>query len=337
MPPSNYEEFITAAIITSVISFLIPIIFMPAFIKFLSSKGSVVNDNHKPNNPKIPRPGGPILLSSIIAGELILLLITGIYEIIGIIITTFIAFVIGFVDDFRIMPGWFKPVALILASIPLIIFHVHENQLNVIFGNVFIPLLYIPLILIAIPLVGNTINSIDVFNGVATGFLIITMFPLFISTLLFGKSEIFLIELPFFAALLGFYRFHKYPSKIFPGDSGTLLMGAMYGSLAIASKSEIIAIIALLPAIMNSFLFLSSVKKIVEHRQLKARPTILKDDYRLEASKENDAPITLVRLILLDGPLSEKQIVNKIYKLGIFSSSLSIITILLQYFILNIK
>ena len=98
---------------------------MPAFIKFLSSKGSVVNDNHKPTKPKIPRPGGPILLSSIIAGELILLSITGIYEIIGIIITTFIAFVIGFVDDFRIMPGWFKPVALILASIPLIIFHVH--------------------------------------------------------------------------------------------------------------------------------------------------------------------------------------------------------------------
>jgi len=310
---------------------------MPIFIRFLTSKGKVVNDSHKPNKPMVPRPGGPVLLLSIIAGELILFFMTGINEIMGIIITTAIAFVVGFIDDFKIMPGWFKPAALILASIPIIMFHAYDNQLNVIFGYVFIPLLYIPLILIAIPLVGNTINSIDVFNGAATGFLIITMVPLLLSSLLFGSLDIFLIELPFFASLLAFYKFHKYPSKIFPGDSGTLIMGAMYGSFAIASQSEIIAIIALLPAIMNSFLFLSSVRKIVEHRQIKARPTIIKDDYRLEASKEKDAPITLVRLILLDGPLSEKQIVNKIYKLGFFSSCLSFITILLQYFILNIK
>ncbi|MGN6822845.1 MAG: MraY family glycosyltransferase [Candidatus Nitrosocosmicus sp.] len=333
----NYEEFIIVTIIASFISFLISITLTPAFIKFLTIKGKVVNDKHKPNNPNIPRPGGPILLSSVIVGELILFFLTGFHEIIGIIITTSVAFIIGIVDDLKTMPGWFKPVALILAAIPLIIFHENHNQLNIIFGNVYIPLLYIPLILIAIPLAGNTINSIDVFNGVATGFLIITMFPLLISTLLFSKFEVFLMELPFLTSLIGFYRFHKYPSKIFPGDSGTLLMGAIYGSFAIISKSEIIAIIALLPAIMNSFLFLSSVRRIVEHRQIKARPIILKEDYSLEASKDKHAPITLVRLILLDGPLSEKQIINKIYRLGIFSTSLSLITILLQYLILSIK
>ncbi|HET6589929.1 MAG TPA: UDP-N-acetylglucosamine-1-phosphate transferase [Candidatus Nitrosocosmicus sp.] len=290
-----------------------------------------MNDNHKPNKPKVPRPAGPILLLSIIIGELILYFITGNLEIISILITTSIAFVIGIIDDFKIMPGWFKPAALIIASIPLILFHIYDNELNVIFGSVFIPILYIPLILISIPLAGNTINSIDVFNGVATGFLIITMFPIVISTFLFGDLEILMFEMPFIASLLGFYLFHRYPSRIFPGDSGTLLMGAMYGALAIASKSEIIAIIALLPAIMNSFLFLSSVRKIVEHRQLKSRPTILNEDFTLEASKDKYAPITLVRLILLDGKLSENQIVMKIYKLVTFSSSIALITILIQW------
>lgn len=309
---------------------------MPKFINFLKSKGKVVNDNHKPNKPKVPRPAGPILLLSIIIGELILYFITGNLEIISILITTSIAFVIGIIDDFKIMPGWFKPAALIIASIPLILFHIYDNELNVIFGSVFIPILYIPLILISIPLAGNTINSIDVFNGVATGFLIITMFPIVISTFLFGDLEILMFEMPFIAALLGFYLFHRYPSRIFPGDSGTLLMGAMYGALAIASKSEIIAIIALLPAIMNSFLFLSSVRKIVEHRQLKSRPTILNEDFTLEASKDKHAPITLVRLILLDGNLSENQIVMKIYKLATFSSSIALITILIQW-ILTVK
>lgn len=323
-------------VIASIISFLINITLMPKFINFLKSKGKVVNDNHKPNKPKVPRPAGPILLLSIIIGELLLYFITGNLEIISILITTSIAFIIGIIDDFKIMPGWFKPAALIIASIPLILFHIYDNELNVIFGSVFIPILYIPLILISIPLAGNTINSIDVFNGVATGFLIITMFPIVISTFLFGDLDILMFEMPFIAALLGFYLFHRYPSRIFPGDSGTLLMGAMYGALAIASKSEIIAIIALLPAIMNSFLFLSSVRKIVEHRQLKSRPTILNEDFTLEASKDKHAPITLVRLILLDGRLSENQIVMKIYKLATFSSSIALITILIQW-ILTMK
>jgi len=325
------EGLLIGTVIASIISFLINITLMPKFISFLKSKGKVVNDNHKPNKPKVPRPAGPILLLSIIIGELILYFITGNLEIISILITTSIAFVIGIIDDFKIMPGWFKPAALIIASIPLILFHIYDNELNVIFGSVFIPILYIPLILISIPLAGNTINSIDVFNGVATGFLIITMFPIVISTFLFGDLEILMFEMPFIAALLGFYLFHRYPSRIFPGDSGTLLMGAMYGALAIASKSEIIAIIALLPAIMNSFLFLISVRKIVEHRQLKSRPTILNEDFTLEASKDKYAPITLVRLILLDGKLSENQIVMKIYKLVTFSSSIALITILIQW------
>lgn len=331
-----FEELLIGTVIASIISFLINITLMPKFINFLKSKGKVVNDNHKPNKPKVPRPAGPILLLSIIIGELLLYFITGNLEIISILITTSIAFIIGIIDDFKIMPGWFKPAALIIASIPLILFHIYDNELNVIFGSVFIPILYIPLILISIPLAGNTINSIDVFNGVATGFLIITMFPIVISTFLFGDLDILMFEMPFIAALLGFYLFHRYPSRIFPGDSGTLLMGAMYGALAIASKSEIIAIIALLPAIMNSFLFLSSVRKIVEHRQLKSRPTILNEDFTLEASKDKHAPITLVRLILLDGRLSENQIVMKIYKLATFSSSIALITILIQW-ILTMK
>ena len=327
------EELVIGTIIASIIAFLINLAIMPRFIIFLKLKGKVVNDNHKPNKPKVPRPAGPILLLSILIGELILFFITGNIEIIGILLTTSIAFIIGIIDDFKIMPGWFKPGALILASIPLIFFHIYDNELNVIFGSVYIPILYIPLILISIPLAGNTVNSIDVFNGVATGFLIISMFPVIISTFLFGDLQILMFELPFLAALLGFYFFHKYPSKIFPGDSGTLVMGAMYGALAIASKSEIIAIIALLPAIMNSFLFLSSVKKIVEHREVKSRPTILNEDFTLQASKEKNAPITLVRLILLDGKLSEREIVTKIYKLAIFSTSLAIITILIQFLI----
>jgi UDP-GlcNAc:undecaprenyl-phosphate/decaprenyl-phosphate GlcNAc-1-phosphate transferase len=255
--------------------------------------------------------------------------------IVAIMLTTVIAFIVGFIDDRKVLPGWFKPVTLIAAALPLIIFEAHGTHLNLVFGNAFIPLLYIPLILVIIPIVGNTINSIDVLNGVVTGFVIITTIPLLLSIAIFGDNDVFLAALPLLFGTIGLYWYHKFPSKIFVGDSGTLVMGAMYGAVAIAGNSEIIGVIALLPAVMNSFLFLSSVKKIVEHRQVKERPTIIRTDFKLAASKEKNAPITLVRLILADGPLSEREIGYYIFKLAVFSSLLAFISILIQYYFLS--
>ena len=322
-------------VIVSATSFLVTLIATPKMISSLMAQGSVVQDYHKPGRPNVPRPAGPILLAGIVVSEIILYLLTLNMTIVAIMLTTVIAFIVGFIDDRKVLPGWFKPVTLIAAALPLIIFEAHGTHLNLVFGNAFIPLLYIPLILAIIPIVGNTINSIDVLNGVVTGFVIITTIPLLLSISKFCDNDVFLAALPLLFGTIGLYWYHKFPSKIFVGDSGTLVMGAMYGAVAIAGNSEIIGVIALLPAVMNSFLFLSSVKKIVEHRQVKERPTIIRTDFKLAASKEKNAPITLVRLILADGPLSEREIGYYIFKLAVFSSLLAFISILIQYYFLS--
>jgi len=303
---------------------------MPKSIRSLKSKGQVVKDFHKPGKPDVPRPAGPILLLGIVSAEIILYILTLNNAVLAILLTTVIGFIVGIVDDGKIMPGWFKPLALVAAAIPIILLGAHGNYLNLIFGSAFIPILYIPLILILIPIVGNTINSIDVLNGVASSSVIIALIPILTSVLLFGNAYVFLAGLPLLAGTLAFYKYHRYPSRIFPGDSGTLLMGTMLGAISIAGNSEIIAVIALLPAVMNSFLFLSSMKKIVEHREVKARPTILTDDFKLMASKDRRAPVTLLRLILSDGPLTEEEIIKQITKLAIFCSALAFISIYIQ-------
>jgi UDP-GlcNAc:undecaprenyl-phosphate/decaprenyl-phosphate GlcNAc-1-phosphate transferase len=318
-------------IIVSAISFLIVFFITPPFIEYLTKKGRVVLDYHKPGKPKVPRPAGPVLLMGIIISEIILYLLISDVKIISVLLTTIIAFIIGYIDDLKTMPGWFKPAALILAATPIIVLGTHGNYLNLIFDSAFIPILYILLILSIIPIVGNTINSIDVFNGVATGLIIITMIPLLVGVILFSNTNVFLIGLPLLFGCIAMYQYHKYPSKIFLGDSGTLLLGSMYAALSIVGNSEIIGVIALLPAVMNSFLFLSSVKKIVEHRQVKTRPVTICDDFRLMASKDNSAPATLVRLILARGPLSEQEIITRIFILATFSSLLAIISIGIQY------
>jgi UDP-GlcNAc:undecaprenyl-phosphate/decaprenyl-phosphate GlcNAc-1-phosphate transferase len=321
--------------IVSVISFFATLFGTPKIINLLIAKGEIVQDYHKPQKPNVPRPAGPVLAIAIAAAEIVLYLLTFKIKVIAILLTAIIAFIVGFIDDRKVMPGWFKPIALIGAAIPLIVLGTHGSHLNLVFGRVDIPLLYLPLIMIIIPIAGNTINSIDVLNGVASGFVMITMIPLLVSIAIFGSSEVFIASLPLLFATVAFYKYHKFPSRIFPGDSGTLLMGAMYGAIAVSGNSEVIGAIALLPAVMNSFLFLSSVKKIVEHRQVKSRPTVLMDDFKLVASKEKKAPTTLVRLILADGPLSEKEIGYQIFKLAAFTSFLAFISIIIQYHFLS--
>jgi len=315
----------------SAISFSIVFFITPAFIEYLTRKGRVVVDYHKPGKLMVPRPAGPVLLIGIVISEIILYFLILDVKIISVLLTTIIAFIIGYIDDLKTMPGWFKPAALILAAIPIIVLGTHGNYLGLIFDSAFIPILYILLILSIIPIVGNTINSIDVFNGVASGFIIITMIPLLVSVILFSNTNVFLIGLPLLFGCIAMYQYHKFPSKIFLGDSGTLLLGSMYAGISIVGNSEIIGVIALLPAVMNSFLFLSSVKKIVEHREVKTRPVTICDDFRLMASKDNSAPATLVRLILARGPLSEQEIITRIFILATFSSILAIISIGIQY------
>jgi UDP-GlcNAc:undecaprenyl-phosphate/decaprenyl-phosphate GlcNAc-1-phosphate transferase len=327
------SDILIYGVTVSVVSYLCVLILTPRLIKLLTAKGEVVQDYHKAEKPSVPRPAGPAIAVGIAVAEVILFTFTQDIRVLAILFTSMIAFVIGYVDDKSVMPGWFKPVALIAAGIPLVWLGAHDNYLNLIFGTAFIPLLYIPLILIIIPIVGNTVNSIDVLNGAVSGFVIITCIPLLASIAMFGDNTVLLAAFPLFFATLAFYRYHKYPSKIFPGDSGTLLLGAVYGSVAIAGNSEIIGVIALLPAVINSFLFLSSVKKIVEHRQVTSRPTKLTADFKLAASSEQSAPVTLLRLILTAGPLSEIKIVRQIFLLALFSAVLSFASIILQYYI----
>jgi UDP-N-acetylglucosamine--dolichyl-phosphate N-acetylglucosaminephosphotransferase len=321
------NELIIPGVISTVAAFLIVYLTTPPLIKFLQKRNFTVRDMNKRGTIMVARPGGISIIVGILVSEITLYAFLQINEILAVMITTFLAFVIGYVDDRKVMSGWFKPVTLALAAIPIIFLGAYDSNLAFpLFGEVTIPILYLALIIFMIPITGNTINSIDVLNGVASGFMVIASFSLSIALFILQNYEIAIVSLPLGFVSLAFYKYHKNPSKIFPGDSGALTMGAMYGTIAIVGGVEVIAAIALLPAIINSFLFLSSVKRIVEHREIKGKPVEHTENLKLRATKDMAAPITLVRLILAGGPLSEKQVCWQIFKLAIFSGTLAIIS-----------
>jgi UDP-N-acetylglucosamine--dolichyl-phosphate N-acetylglucosaminephosphotransferase len=320
-------DLLIPAIISCIVAFFVVFLMTPSLIKILEKRNFAVKDMNKKEDVMVVRPGGPAILAGIIASELVLYAFLQMNEILAILITTSAACVIGYVDDRKVMGGWFKPLALAAAAIPIIALGAYDTNLAFpLFGTVQIPALYLVLIIFMIPITGNTINSIDVLNGVASGFMVIASFSLSICLFIVQNYEIAIISLPLGFVSLAFYKYHKIPSKIFPGDSGALTLGAMYGAIAIVGGVEIIAAIALLPAVINSFLFLSSVKRVVEHRQIKGKPVEHTENFLLKATDDKKAPVTLVRLILAGGPMSEKQVGYAIFKLTIFSGILAVIT-----------
>jgi len=320
------EQEIIAAVIISAIAFFVVYVTTPILIKQLEKRNLTVRDYGRKVDVMVARPGGPSIIAGILAAEFVLYVFFPINDIIAIIITTSLAYIVGYIDDKKTLGGWFKPVALAASAIPIIVLGTYDSSLVFpLFGEVQIPALYLVIIVLMIPITGNTINSIDVMNGVASGFMIIAGFTLTISLFVIQNYEIAIASLPLGFVSLAFYKYHKFPSKIFPGDSGALTLGAMYGALAIVGGVEVIAAIALLPAIINSFLFLSSVKRIVEHRKVK-NPTLRTDDFKIKSTLDKDAPITLVRIIVAAKPLLEKQIGFTIFKLTIFAGILAVIS-----------
>ena len=320
------EQLIIPAIIAIVVAFFTIYGLTPIVIKALEKRKITVIDANKKEKPMIPRPGGLSIIVGIESSLIILYIFFPISEILAVILTTFFAFIVGLIDDRKTMGGWFKPLALAFCAAPILLLGAYDSNLDFpLFGSVSIPLLYLALIVFMIPIMGNTINSIDVLNGVASGFITIASFALSICLFILENYEIAIVCLCLAFSSLAFYKYHKFPSRIFPGDSGAITFGAAYGGIAIIGGVEVIAAIAILPAIINSFLFLSSVKKVVEHREIK-NPTSHTDDWKLKTTSESNAPITLVRLLIAKKPLSEKQIGTEIFKLAIFSGILAIIT-----------
>ena len=320
------EQLIIPAIIAIVVSFFSVYGLTPIVIKALEKRKVTVVDVNKKEKTMVPRPGGLSIIIGVEASLIILYAFFPISEILAVILTTFFAFIVGLIDDKKTMGGWFKPLALAFCAAPILLLGAYDSNLDFpLFGSVSIPLLYMALVVFMIPIMGNTINSIDVLNGVASGFITIASFALSICLFILQNYEVGIISLCLAFSSLAFYKYHKFPSKIFPGDSGAITFGAAYGGISIIGGVEVIAAIAILPAIINSFLFLSSVKKIVEHREIK-NPVTHTDDWKLKSTSESRAPITLVRLLIAKKPLSEKQIGIEIFKLATFSGILAIIT-----------
>lgn len=168
--------------------------------------------------------------------------------------TLLIISLIGIIDD---LWGWttkgmakkWRVLLAFFSAIPIIVINAGFSTMNIpFFGTVNFGILY-PLLIIPIGIVGaaNAFNFLAGFNGLETTQGIIILSFLSYVAYVTGSPWITVIGITMISALLGFLIFNKYPSKVFPGDSLTLGLGALIAIMSILGNFEKIALFVFIP------------------------------------------------------------------------------------------
>ncbi|OLE77303.1 hypothetical protein AUG19_00925 [archaeon 13_1_20CM_2_54_9] len=328
-----------AAVLLGLSAFPLALVLTRFFMAFNSSRGIFGIDVHKKERPKIPEMCGVSIPITLLALSAVYGLTTNGQHLQAIAFAAVVAStaLIGAVDDLKRMRGYYKPLLGLLCGLPIIVLgllypdSVYNPTLRVpLFGGFHLPVIYPLTIPVAITVTSNTVNMLDPLNGVMAGGVAIMTGGLLVGLLAKGAEPlpIFLTASVLFACL-GFFYFNRYPSRAFAGNVAQLAVGGSVGAFAILGRMEIATIVAMFPHVQNSFFFLTKIKRFAEHRDIAAKPTRVLEDGRLASSGSPSAPLTLVRTMLVDGPLPEKRVVSRIFALFLFSACLAAITILL--------
>jgi phospho-N-acetylmuramoyl-pentapeptide-transferase len=103
--------------------------------------------------------------------------------------------------------------------------------------------LYIPFIIVYYAAVTNAVNLTDGVDGLATSVTVIVLTFFAIVGFRTGNTEVAIFSIALAGALLGFLKFNAFPAKIFMGDTGSLALGGVIGTIALMLKMEMFVVI----------------------------------------------------------------------------------------------
>ena len=248
--------------------FVLTWILIPAWIKRARKAELVGKDIHKLNGRKVAEMGGVILLLTFMVGIMGYIAIrififntdSNVTSIFALLTAILIAGTIGIMDDIlgwkMGLRQWQKPLLTLLAAAPIMAINAGTRVMSFpVVGPVDLGLLY-PLILIPIFIAVSTngFNMLAGFNGLEAGQGVIILSALAFFSFRVGSPWLSIVDLCMVFALLGFLMYNYYPSRIFPGDSLTYIVGALIGITAIIANLEKAFLIMFVPYIIQFFL-----------------------------------------------------------------------------------
>ncbi|MFQ5702140.1 MAG: glycosyltransferase family 4 protein [Acidobacteriota bacterium] len=153
-------------------------------------------------------------------------------RVLGLLLAGSVLVLLGLIDDFGVLGVWPKFLGQGFATLILI-----KSGIAIQIGALS-PWCNTLLTVIWIIGLTNAFNIIDVMDGLATGTAILAGVFLLVVSLLNQQASITLITATLIGSLLGFLCYNAHPASIFMGDTGSLFIGMMLGSLAMIGKYD---------------------------------------------------------------------------------------------------
>ena len=200
-----------------------------------------------------PTMGGIFMIIPFLIFLLIINFKLGSLKLILLFITIFGFFITGFLDDYLSIKnkentGLKTKEKFLLQSIisSIFIFFAYEkgfiNPLVTISDSLEINLniFILPISFLVIVGMSNSVNLTDGLDGLAAGCSGIVFYGLGTEILMKEQQELIVFSILCFSMsgiCLGFLKYNNYPAKIFMGDTGSLSIGAILGSIALLTNS----------------------------------------------------------------------------------------------------
>jgi len=214
-------------------AFIITYFIMPKVIVFSKKfRLTDLSGDREKRERAIPIVGGIAIFPAIIIS---LLFWSNLQNIQFIIVSLFVVFSVGVLDDLLSLSARKKLLGQIIGILIIIYFQDLEiDNMHGVLGIFEIPSLAALLFTIFVVIVvTNGFNLIDGIDGLAGGIGIISSSFFGIIALMMEQMDIALLAFTLSGALIAFLKYNFYPARIYMGDAGSLVVGLILSILAI--------------------------------------------------------------------------------------------------------
>ncbi len=243
-----------------IVGLIAAVLATPRTMRKLRGAGITGNDIHKEGRPEVPEMGGLAVFLAFNVGAFTVLGLADVTPaeeslILASLVVAAGACITGVLDDLVVLRQRFKAFIPFAFAAPLALYVPSTAVELPILGSLDFGLAY-PIILVplGIACASNGFNMLEGFNGMGTGLGIILAGALSVIILVDGNLTGLVLLFPLIGALGGFLWFNVYPSRVFPGDTMTLLVGAVIAAAAIVSQVEFWGALLFIPHVVEFLL-----------------------------------------------------------------------------------
>ena len=217
----------------------------------------VPKDKRRMHDHPIPRLGGLAIFIGFVVSALFFAQVDK--QLQGILLGSCLIVAVGVVDDSHPLGAGIKFILQIVAALIAVwhgvIIQTIANPLPFIGGGYWdFGIMAVPITVIWIVAVTNSVNLIDGLDGLADGVSTIAALTMLIIALLMKNLEMAVLCAALVGACVGFIPYNRNPAKIFMGDTGATFLGYMLATVSVMGLFKLYAIISfIVPFIILGF------------------------------------------------------------------------------------